>query len=341
MPTTVHPKCFITADRAVPALLFGTARAAEAKKNRSCRSSGAKCRRGRKAKDLMASRPEQENDGPVPSKPVALREAQLPQALELSRALRWPYRLQDWEFALKLGRGFAVEIGPRLVGTALWWPYGDDYASAGMIIVAEEAQRKGIGAALMDALLADAAGRTVILNSTEEGFALYSRLGFVPHGQVHQHQAALVKPIDPDPARPVRQLRLDDRVAIHALDLLASGMDRRPLIDALFEIGEVKVIESEGRVTGYGCVRPWGRGVVIGPVVAADAADARALIAGLAAGQVGGFVRIDVPVSGGLSPWLEGSGLPRVDRVVAMALGEPPRQASGASLFALSNQSLG
>ena len=123
--------------------------------------------------------------------PVALRPGHLPQALELSRALHWPYRLEDWVFAHRLGRGFAVEVEGRLVGTALWWPYGDRYASAGMIIVAPDAQRMGIGAALMDALLADAAGRNVVLNSTEQGLALYRRLGFVPTGEICQHQAVL------------------------------------------------------------------------------------------------------------------------------------------------------
>ena len=182
-----------------------------------------------------------------------------------------------------------------------------------MIIVADEAQRKGIGGALMDALLADAAGRTVILNSTVEGFPLYSRLGFVPHGHVHQHQAILPRAFAGEPTGTVRELRESDRATVYDLDLEASGMDRRRLLDLVFEIGEMKVVERGGRISGYGCVRPWGRGVVIGPVVAANSADARALIAELAASQVGRFVRIDVPVTTGLSPWLEEIGLPQVE----------------------------
>jgi len=101
------------------------------------------------------------------------------------------------------------------------------------------------------------------------------------------------------------------------------------------------VIEREGGITGYGCVRRWGRGHVVGPVVARDAVEARALIAALAARRVGDFVRIDVTLSSGLSPWLEGIGLPRVNEVVTMALGEPPRASEGANLFALANQPLG
>ncbi len=274
-------------------------------------------------------------------RPVALSPEHLPQALALSQALQWPYRLEDWAFALALGRGFAVEIDARLAGTALWWPYGQDQASAGMIIVAADAQRMGIGRALMEALLADAAGRSMILNSTREGFSLYKSLGFVERGHVHQHQAMLTHAPAPDPAAATRPFRAADLEAVRRLDHAASGMERAVLIDALFGIGEVKVVKRDGVVCGYGCARRWGRGIVIGPVVAETAAEARGLISALAAPHAGRFVRLDVTSACGLSPWLEAIGLPRVDQVVAMTRGEPPRSSAHAALFALASQSLG
>jgi hypothetical protein len=210
-----------------------------------------------------------------------------------------------------------------------------------MIIVAAQDQRKGIGGILMDALLADAAGRTLILNSTVEGKALYTRLGFVPYGRVHQHQAVLERAPAAEAAEGLRPSVPEDRLAIQALDEAATGMDRRALIDALLEISDVSIVERGGLISGYGCAREWGRGVVIGPIIAADAADARALIASLTAPHVGRFVRIDVPDAAGLSPWLETIGLPQVDHVVSMALGDLPSTGSGPRLFALSNQSLG
>lgn len=290
---------------------------------------------------MAASSVDQRPTALRPFHPVGLRAAHLPQALELSQALQWPYRLEDWAFALGLGRGFAVEIEGRLAGTALWWPYSERHGSAGMIIVAAQDQRKGIGGVLMDALLADAAGRTLILNSTVEGMALYTRLGFVPYGRVNQHQAVLDRSPVAEAAEGLRSFVPDDRLAIQALDEAATGMDRRVLIDALLEISGVRIIERCGRIAGYGCVREWGRGVVIGPIIAADAADARTLIASLAAPHVGRFVRIDVPEWAGLSPWLETIRLPQVDQVVSMALGNLPRTDPGQRLFALSNQSLG
>lgn len=273
--------------------------------------------------------------------PVALSAAHLPQALPLSQALEWPYRLEDWAFVLALGRGFAVEIGARLAGTALWWPYGERHASTGMIIVAADAQRMGIGRTLMGAVLADAAGRSMILNATADGLSLYASLGFVERGRVHQHQAVLTLAPASAAGSPTRAFRPGDLETVRRLDLAGSGMQRGALLEALFGIGEVQVVERDGSVCGYGCARRWGRGVVIGPVVAGAPADAQALICALAAPHAGHFVRVDVTSACGLSPWLETIGLPQVDHAVAMTLGEPPRSSAPAMLFALANQSLG
>lgn len=272
---------------------------------------------------------------------TALRSDHLEQALGLSQLLKWPYRLEDWQFAFELGRGFAVEAEGKLLGTALWWPYGDDFATIGMIIVSPDAQRQGIGGKLMAALLADAAGRRMTLISTTDGEPLYTKLGFARCGFITQHQAVLDKVPAIDTSVPVRAATPNDRAAIDAIDAAAAGMDRRMLLDALLDVADAVVVEREGPVSGYGCVRRWGRGVVIGPVVAASAQDARAIVAVLASAYEGVFVRIDVTETSGLAPWLVEIGLPQVDRAPIMALGAPPVSAPGAMLVALSNQSLG
>ena len=269
-----------------------------------------------------------------------LRSDQIPQAHSLSAELRWPYREEDWRFALELGHGLAAEDSGRLVGTALWWPFEETVASCGMIIVTPSHQGRGIGRQLMDELLRRASGRTIILNSTREGRALYDRLGFVPCGEVSQHQAVLAQAPAGPGAKGIRPFAMADMEAIRHLDRRASGMGRGALLEALFALGTGVVLERGGRIAGYACVRRWGRGVVIGPVVAQDTAQAKALVARLAAAHVGGFVRIDVTRED-LSLWLEEIGLPRVDRVVSMVRGDPPVRAPDTTLYALSNQSLG
>ncbi|WP_206065688.1 MULTISPECIES: GNAT family N-acetyltransferase [unclassified Novosphingobium] len=272
---------------------------------------------------------------------IAMRVDHLDQAQGLSLALKWPYRLEDWQFAFELGRGFAVEAEGKLLGTALWWPYGEDFATIGMIIVSPDAQRQGIGGKLMAALLADAAGRRMTLITTKDGEPLYTKLGFARCGFITQHQAVLDHVPAIDTSVPVRAATPGDRSAIDAVDAAASGMDRRVLLDALLGVADAVVVERDGGISGYGCVRRWGRGVVIGPVVAASAQDAKAIVAVLASAYEGVFVRIDVTETSGLAPWLEEIGLPQVDRAPIMALGAAPVSAPGAMLVALSNQSLG
>src|SRR5690242_3237924 len=148
---------------------------------------------------------------------TTLRADHIPQAVALSSALNWPYRAEDWRFALELGHGVAVEAEAGLAATALWWPYEPTFASFGMIIVAPALQGRGIGRLLMDELLRQADGRSIILNSTREGYRLYERLGFVPSGQVNQHQALLMVAPEPRTTGAIRLLRREDIGAIRDL----------------------------------------------------------------------------------------------------------------------------
>jgi len=272
---------------------------------------------------------------------TTLTTAHLSQALTLSEALNWPYRQEDWQFALQLGQGLAVEAHGRLCATALWWLYDDAFASCGMIIVSSAMQHQGIGSLLMEELLRQTQGRTVILRSTREGRRLYERTGFLPFGEVNQHQGVLAAAPSKTPTAGIRPFRAADLPAVCQLDRRASGMGRARLLEALVGRGSMLVMERSGVISGYACIRRWGRGVVIGPVIAGATADAKALIEAHLTSQVGNFVRVDVPETSGLSPWLAEVGLSRVNQVTSMFRGHPLRTAADATLFALSSQSMG
>ncbi|WP_069787896.1 GNAT family N-acetyltransferase [Pseudomonas allii] len=279
---------------------------------------------------------------------MPLREDHLPCAVGLSSALGWPYREADWRFAFDLGAGLAVEMEGRLVATALWWLQGETHASMGMIIVSPAIQGQGIGRALMDRLLQETGGRTLILNSTHEGLALYTRLGFIAHGQVNQHQAVLELAHHFVPySTHIRAMLVGDEHAVRQLDLAATGRDRSALLSALFEVGSILVVDHGAGVSAYGCSREFGRGVVIGPVIAGGTgaeASARAVITALADAHRGRFVRIDVTEDSGLSQWLADQGLPCVGHATPMVRAtQSPACPTGtdARLFALSNQSIG
>jgi GNAT superfamily N-acetyltransferase len=273
---------------------------------------------------------------------LPLTESHLPQAQQLSTAAGWPYRLSDWQFAHSLGQGYALEDDGKLVGTAMLWPYGDDFCSMGMIIMAGEYQGFGLGSRLVDTLLESAGSRSAFLNATDAAINLYSRRGFVVNGLLHQHQGKpIIKEDDLCKKGNVVQASIDDLPMMKTLDHIALGMPRTDLIDSLSERGQLFVIRDNSDITGYVICREFGHGYVIGPVIAQTVEDARCLIDAALVKVANQFVRIDVLSDSGLSPWLDRRGLQCVGNATPMYKGQRPYQSRGTHLFALCSQSLG
>ncbi|MBH5397735.1 GNAT family N-acetyltransferase [Bradyrhizobium sp. CNPSo 4010] len=269
---------------------------------------------------------------------VPFARSHLEGALKLSQEMSWPYRLEDWDVALQLGQGFVLERAGTVIGTAAWWAYGETHASAGMIIVAKAAQGRGYGARLMDALLTSARPRSIALNSTAEGQALYQRRGFVPIGVIHQHQGI---PRGRHESPPLGLVRPSDFELIMRLDRDATGLERRQMLEKLLQSGDGYVLQRNGMARGYAISRLFGRGHVIGPVVAETATDAQALIEAALARLGSVFVRIDTSAISQLGDWLEGIGLEQVGDATTMILGAPAPSSGPARVFAIANQSFG
>ncbi|WP_157267963.1 GNAT family N-acetyltransferase [Azohydromonas aeria] len=260
-------------------------------------------------------------------------------ALALSQEMSWPYRLEDWAVALELGQGFVLESAGVVVGTALWWAYGETQASAGMIIVAKAAQGRGLGARLMDALLAAAHPRTITLNSTADGLVLYERRGFVRIGDIRQHQGVPTQRHEAPPPGLVRAMASSDRATVRRLDQDATGWARGRMLERLVQAGDGYVLVRGGEPRGYAISRPFGRGHVIGPVVAESPTDARALIEAALARLGRVFVRVDTSAISQLGDWLEDIGLQQVGDATTMVLGTQVPSTGPARMFALANQS--
>ena len=265
----------------------------------------------------------------------------VPGALKLSQEMAWPYRREDWEFAATVGQGLVLERAGEVIGTAMWWNYGQAYATAGMIIVTASAQGGGYGSRLFNGLLEATDGRNVLLNSTEEGLTLYERRGFTAWGTVLQHQGWLTVAVTPDARDGIRPATVSDLAAIQAFDERATGMPRPSMVAALADVGDVVVIDRGGRVAGYAIARRFGRGYVVGPVAAESAQDAQRLILAQLSKLHGQFVRIDVYAEHGLGDWLESLGLERVGHATAMVKGRRPVSDGPARMYALANQSFG
>lgn len=242
-----------------------------------------------------------------------------------------------------LGHGVVAALGRKLVATALWWPYGESHATLGMIIVSPEQQGAGIGKRLMQALLEQTEGRTLMLNATVAGEPLYAKSGFLAYGGVRQYQGETLA-VAPPELRPGQRLRTAtqaDLPLLERLDQEASGLPRGPTLSALQARGECAILEHNGDPAGFSILRAFGRGLAIGPVIAADGADARALVAHWLHGRHGQFMRIDIRTDSGLAEFLAERGLRPVGEVTAMVRGERPHASGSARVYALINQALG
>jgi GNAT superfamily N-acetyltransferase len=274
-----------------------------------------------------------------------LTDADLPAAQALSAEAAWPHRLEDWQFALGVGAGLgAFARSGDLVATTLWWPYGPHAATLGLVITATPHQGRGIGRRMMDAALEAIGPRSVMLNATQAGLRLYEATGFVLVARVRQHQgvATALPTSKLEPGAAMRPMIDADRPRLIALDAAATGMQRATMLGALIDLAEGVVLERDGRPVGFSLLRRFGRGHVVGPVVAPAIADAQVLIAHWLAARPGHFIRVDLPARAmALSPWLTGLGLHQVGDVATMLRGAPPSTDDVSALFALVSQALG
>lgn len=277
---------------------------------------------------------------PIVIRPMTLLD--LPAATELSQEQQWPHRIEDWTLFLKQGEGVTATRDGKVIGTTMGWRFGEDMARIGMVIVSSSAQRQGIGRKLTADMLGRLGDRTVILNATEDGHDLYKQLGFVETGGVRQYQG-ISKDV------PLAELKRGDRVrpkgkadtALADLYSTAGGMDQRAMFRALAAESRTVVYTRDNEVIGFAMTRRFGRGWVIGPVVAPDVDVAEALIIHWLAVKQGSFCRIDVTDESGLGPWVESLGLSFAASVRTMVRGPAPKPGEQTRIFALAAQALG
>ncbi|MCQ2006261.1 GNAT family N-acetyltransferase [Rhizobium sp. NRK18] len=274
---------------------------------------------------------------------VAFGPEHIDEAIALSRAESWPHRREDWAMAQKLSAGaVATNSDGRVTGTTFMTPFGNDYATINMVIVDKSMRGLGLGRRLMERAFELAGERPLRLIATKEGLPLYEKLGFVATGTIRQHQGEVGRVELPEG---VEDMQAGDVEAVRALDREAYNADRSALLDTLLDLGQIAVVrkgDGGDEVDAWAAIRPFGRGEVIGPVIAPDLETAWALIAYFASSRQGSFLRIDTGSETGLAPLLSEIGLAHVGGGVAMRrpliedAGEPKRK-----VFALVSQALG
>ena len=274
---------------------------------------------------------------PLQYGPVQLSD--LDDVTALVKTLQWPHRREDVALFMRLGAGhLARDQEGALQGVALWWAFEPAAARLGLVMVDPDSQGRGIGRRLVEQILQEAGNRSMMLLATEAGKPLYDKLGFRTVGACRQYQGPYEGRPQPDPQ--IRPAGPSDMPAILALDEAAFGAGRAPALSALRELGRMAVIEARSGITGYAIERTFGRGTVVGPIVAADEEDAIRLFRALA---LPGFVRVDAPVGAkDFDRFVQDQGLAAVGADSPVMLrGSWSDPSPNARMFALSSHALG
>ncbi|WP_417721783.1 GNAT family N-acetyltransferase [Salipiger sp.] len=264
---------------------------------------------------------------------------------ELTVGVFWPHRAHDLDLFLSLGAGYIAldEIG-RPVGSTMYFPMGGDFAMFGMMVTTPRLQSHGAGRRLLRRIMRDCAGRDLRLSATRSGYRLYHSAGFEPVGTIWQQQG-VARPIhlpEPVPGLGLRALEPGDLGALRALDAHAYGADRGKVLDAVLDLSTGVVVTRGDEVCGYALMRPFGKGMVIGPVVAGDDATAMQLVAPLIRECEGRFTRLDTPLQGEhFKAFLSAAGMGTYDTVTEMRIGPSRRSETGALLYGLAAHSMG
>lgn len=243
----------------------------------------------------------------------------------LSLAVGWSYRAKDWDLMRRVGRGIvAVDGIGRVFGSAMWFPQGDDFATIGLVITTPRIQTQGGGRWLMEQVFEHCGDRNLALNATRAAEHLYSSLGFVKEAIAYMRQGTVPSTLPAMPALDgeLGVLSRDDLAAIADLDKRAFGLNRGKVLALLAEDASIRTLRRGGEIVGYSMGREFGRGRVVGPLVARNDQDAIHLTAVHLKNLTAQFVRVDTREKDGIFvEFLQQSGLDVAETVTTMSKG--------------------
>ncbi len=275
--------------------------------------------------------------------------ADLEQLHTLSISVGWPHRGADWQFLREVGKGVVAtdDIG-RIMSSAMWFRHSPELATIGMVITSPRLQTQGTGLWLMEYALKDLEGFNLRLNATRAAQRLYLSLGFKPEKTVYQCQGVVTNPPAEHPVSgDLRALTDDDLAAAIALDASAFGVSRAVLMEKLFQHSRGYGLFRNGALQAFSLCRRFGRGHVVGPIVAADDEDAIAVVSPHIRDHKDTFLRLDTHFeTGDFAFHVVHSGLTVFDTVLTMSFGKTLADyildaANAPRIYSLASQTLG
>jgi len=256
-----------------------------------------------------------------------MRPGELELVLEWARQEGWNPGLDDsLAFHGADPSGFFVgALGEVPVGSISMVKYGDEFAFLGLYIVHPDFRGKGYGRAIWNAGMASAEGRVIGLDGVEAQQQNYRKAGFEPAYKTIRF-GGIAKTV-PSSASLVQAVT-DRTDGIARYDASIFPAARPEFVSAWCTSRKGRtsaVVRKSGKIRGYGTIRRCYEGYKIGPLFAADADTAAALMAQLVAEAGGAQTFIDVPEDNkdGLA-LAESIGLQPVFETMRMYRGQAP-----------------
>ncbi len=251
----------------------------------------------------------------------------IPAAVEIAHQIGWIHQDSDFERLLYWSPEgcFCIDEADRgIVGTVTTTSYGRELAWIGMVIVAPDRQRRGLGGQLtraaMDYLITQHTQR-IMLDATDAGRPLYERMGFRNVYKVERWEGRASTYLGPR----ARQMRSADLDAVFTLDRTLSGLNRQHVLQHLWDEFPALawIDEARGEVGGYLFGREIAHGVQLGPWMSWTTAAAERLLR-LAFEQLQGRqITLQIPDQNGRSLLLaRNHNLKRIRYATRMIYGE-------------------
>ncbi|MCP3374060.1 GNAT family N-acetyltransferase [Bradyrhizobium cajani] len=226
-----------------------------------------------------------------------LRPEELSIAIGWAAAEGWNPGLADAAcFAIPDAKGFFVgEIDGEPVATVSCVNYDERFAFLGFYIVRAGFRGAGHGLRIWNAAIAHAGSRVIGLDGVVAQQDNYRKSGFALAYANVRYGGNIAAP----PSPPVDVVALDKvpLAVIEADDATVFPARRsaflRAWIAAPGHLG--RALLRDGRLAGWGVIRPCRTGHKIGPLIADDRAAAEAIVQALVANAGGGEIFLDVP----------------------------------------------
>jgi GNAT superfamily N-acetyltransferase len=226
-----------------------------------------------------------------------MRAGDIALAVEWAAAEGWNPGASDAAcFATVDPDGFFIgEIDGEPVATVSCVNYDETFAFLGFYIVCAEARGRGYGLKIWNAAIAHAGARIIGLDGVVAQQDNYKKSGFklacanVRYGGVVAAMDAPRADLAPLGEIPPAMLEADDANVFPA----PRAAFLRAWRDAPGHVS--RALLRDGRLAGWGVIRPCRRGFKIGPLVADDRAGAETVLAALVAATGGGEIFLDVP----------------------------------------------